>query len=152
MSFSGQTFNKTGVVVRNHPFYPGLVLDNFVSTCAIPAIGQDILRLHLAGAMIEVNARLESFRLQQVRAGYYLLEKVPADQIDNQSQLCALYFQAVFMRAKARVLRDYPAIDRREAAENQAKSAPETEMLYERWSDEAIHYITGKSNIRAVLV
>ena len=151
MSFSGQQYNEVTGVIRNHPFYPDISLQEFVENYSIPTTKPETLVTHLKSAIIEINYRLDDYRIEQVNAGYLHLSEVPAMIIDEQSALIHLYIQAVCFQAKASILRDYATIDRREAAENQAKTSADLEALYELWATEAVNKILKQSGTQVPL-
>jgi len=155
MTFSGQQINMLDIEIENQPFFPVLVLSEFVTAYAIPVKETAIVRHHLMYlmyAMVQINGYLEAWHLEQVNSGYATLEAVPAEIIGGHTLLVHLYLRAVYYQAKATLSRDYPSIDRREAAEHQAKSAEETEALYERWSQAALNQIMGRSNVKVALI
>ena len=151
MSFSGQRYNEVTGVIRNHPFYPDISLQEFVENYSIPTTKTETLVTHLKSAIIEINYRLDDYRIEQVNAGYLHLSEVPAMIIDDISALMHLYMQAVSFQAKASILRDYATIDRREAAENQAKTSADLEALYELWATEAVNKILKQSGAQVPL-
>ena len=152
MSFSGQQYNEVTGVIRNHPFYPDISLQEFVENYSIPTTKPETLVTHLKSAIIEINYRLDDYRVEQVNAGYLHLSEVPAMIIADISALIHLYMQAVSFQAKASILRDYAAIDRREAAENQAKTSSDSESLYEKWATAAVNKILRQSSVRVRLL
>ena len=107
---------------------------------------------HLVQTMTDINFRLSDYRTEQLEDGHNTLEEIPAEQVGGESILLVLYRRAVFCRGKASVCRDYPAIDRREPAENQAKSSPDNEATYLRFADEAVRQFLGLPDISVALI
>ena len=139
MSFSGKAFQTPEKTIQNQPFWPDLELADFVENYRIPTdLPEGTVTGHLVNAMILVNSRLESYRSEQQQAGHEHLEQVPSEAINGQSLQVTLYHRAVCCMGKAIVLRDFASIDRREPAENQAKTGEETEDRYLQYVDEAI--------------
>ncbi|WP_067585619.1 head completion/stabilization protein [Endozoicomonas ascidiicola] len=139
--------------IENQPFWPDLDLHEFSVNYRVPnEMNTGTTKEHLVQAMTDINLRLSMFRFELESLGDLNLEDVPAEHIAGESILMVLYRRAVFCRAKASICRDYPTIDRREPADNQAKSAPETETTYLRFADEAIRQMLNETDITVELI
>ncbi len=153
MSFSGkvkQTIEKT---IDNQPFFPALELAEFISSYRIPDdLPESTVTSLLVNAMILVNSRLLEYRTTQQAAGIKTLTDVPSETVAGESIQLILYRRAVFCQGKANILRDFPSIDRRAAAENQAKSSEETEDRYLEFTDQAIQQFLGLGGIDVELI
>lgn len=154
MSFSGNILNETtGDSLINDGFFPDLSLDEFLRDYRLPGdYAAEMVKSHVALAMIDVNNNLEDWRLDQETAGFTTLADIPAPQIDGVSTLVRLYRRAVFCRAKAELLMQFATVTRREAGENSAKEAPETEDLFLQYSVHAQRRLMGKANFTAELL
>ena len=97
--------------------------------------------------MAEINIQLMDYRHRKMDEGFDHLKDVPAEIIGDESRLLMLYRRAVSCRCKAIICRDYPTIDRREPAENQAKSSQETEDTNLCNSDKAVRAFLELSDI-----
>lgn len=152
-TFSGKTPSPPQGIIQNQPFWPEMDLQVFSVNYRVPNdLAVETTREHLIQAMTDINLRLSEFSFEYSSQGYMNLEEVPAETVDQESILTILYRRAVSCRAKASICRDYPTIDRREPAENQAKSAPETEAVYLRFADEAVRQMMNKSDITVDLI
>lgn len=152
-TFSGKQPEPPTGIIKNAPFWPDLDLNEFVVNYRVPndlAVGT--VREHLIQAITDINFRLSEYKTDNLCLGYEQLAQIPADEIAYESLLIILYRRAVSCRAKASICRDYPTIDRREPAENQAKSAPETETVYLRFADEAIRQMLQETDITVELI
>ena len=153
MSFSGKQYQTPKKTISNQSFWPDLELADFINDCRVPAdLPEATVKAHLIDAMIDVNTRLDKYRNEQTAAGYKKLEDVPSEKINIQSIQVSLYVRAVFCHGKASVLRDFPAVDRRSASENQAKSSEETEDQYLQYADEAINRFLKMCAINVELI
>ncbi|USE39134.1 head completion/stabilization protein [Endozoicomonas sp. SCSIO W0465] len=152
-TFSGKSTYPPEGLISNQPFWPELNLQDFVVNYRVPNdMNVKTVREHLIQAMTDINLRLSEFRSEYTEMDVVDLANVPAEAIDGESILVILYRRAVFCRAKASICRDFPTIDRREPADNQAKSAPETEAVYLRFADEAIRQMLNLSDITVELI
>lgn len=152
-TFSGKHPEPTGEIIENQPFWPDFDLYEFSVNYRVPnELNRGTVKEHLVQAMTDINLRLSDFEAENRARGYEDLIEIAAEQIAGESILIVLYRRAVFCRAKASICRDYPTIDRREPADNQAKSAPETETAYLRFADEAIRQMLNESDITVELI
>lgn len=140
-------------IISNESFFTDIDLNEFVVNYRAPSdLATGTIREHLIQAVTDINSRLSEFKQQCLLSGHSRLDEVPAGSIDGESTLSILYRRAVSCRAKASICRDYPTIDRRAAAENQAKSSDETESVYLRFADEAVRQILNKTDITVELL
>ncbi|WP_067522414.1 head completion/stabilization protein [Endozoicomonas ascidiicola] len=148
--WSGKQNTVESKLIINQPFWPALDLAEFINQYRTPSdLPVETVEAGLMLSMASVNSRLNSYRQQQQAAGIDALDNVPTEQINNQSIQLILYKRAVFCQAKASILRDWPSIDRRSEAENQARSSEETEDRYLEFTDEAIARFLGRGFINA---
>ncbi|AMO55981.1 head completion/stabilization protein [Endozoicomonas montiporae] len=153
MSFSGKAHQTPEKTIQNQPFWPDLELADFVDNYRIPSdLPEGTVTGHLINAAIQVNSRLVTYRAEQRQSGYEHLEQVPSEVINGQSIQVTLYHRAVCCMGKASVLRDFASIDRREPAENQAKTGEETEDRYLQYVDEALCRFLNIGDINVELI
>lgn len=153
MSFSGKHPDPQQGIITNQPFWPDLDLMEFSINYRVPNdMVADSVKEQLIQAITDINSRLLDWQEQKKKEGHEHLTDVPADTVDNQSILVILYKRAVFSRAKATICRDYPTIDRRTEAENQAKSADDIERIYLRNAFEAVRQMMGMNDITVELI
>ena len=153
MSFSGKQHQGLKKTIKNQAFWPDLELADFCNACRIPNdLPEPTVTSHLVNAMITVNGLLDEYRQRQQDAGHDSLDKVPSEKVDVQSIQVTLYQRAVFCWGKATVLRDFPSIDRRNAAENQAKSSEETEDQYLQYAQDAINRFLSQRTVYVELI
>ena len=151
--FSGKQPGFHSGTLTNQPFWPDMSLERLSVDYRIPNdLEYGTVAEHCRQAMTDINLRLYEYRKTQQEKGYTRLDEVPAETVDDESILLMLYRRAVSFRCKATVCRDYPTIDRREPAENQAKSSEETEGLYLRLADEAVRSFLEMSDITVELL
>ncbi len=152
-TFSGKSQDQLSGIISNELFWPDVDLGKFVADYRPPSdLPAGTIREHLIQAITDINFRLSSFRLSVGVNREMNLADVPSENIDGESALLHLYRRAVSCRAKASICRDYPTIDRRQPAENQAKSSDETESVYLRFADEAVRQIIGMTDITVELL
>ncbi len=153
ITFSGKNPEPPEGTISNQPFWPDMDLNSFSVSFRIPSdLDQNSVEEHLIQAMTDINFRLCDYRKEQQGLGYEALEEVPSDKVNNESILLVLYRRAASYRAKATICRDYPTIDRRQPADNQAKSAPDTEETYLRFADEAVRQFLEITDISVELL
>lgn len=140
-------------LIKNQSFWPDFDIHDFSVRYRVPnEVNTSSITEQLVQAMTDINLRLSDFEAQHRANGFTELIAVPSDKIEGESILARLYRRAVSCRAKASICRDYPTIDRREPAENQAKSAEETERVYLRYADEATRQMLNESDITVELI
>ena len=154
MSFHGKDQRIcSGRVIQNQPFWPDIDLGILVNDYRMPAdLPETVIETELRIAMGTINSRLESLRYTMREKGFSRLTEVPSECINGVSLLLERYTRAVMCAAKAAILREWPSIDRREAAENQARSSAETEDRYLEFADEAVSALLGLGNINVELM
>ncbi len=152
-SFSGKQPAPREGIIQNQPFWPDMDIEMFCTLYRIPGeLATGTIGEHLKQAMAEINIQLSDYRLKKIDEGYDQLAEVPAETIAEESRLLILYRRAVSCRCKAIICRDYPTIDRREPAENQAKSSDDTEVSNLCNSDKAVRAFLEMSDITVDLL
>lgn len=148
--FSGRTPTKLDVPIGNNGFYPSLNLGDLQERYRIPSE----YRQHTIGAMtvqaiIEVNRALSGKHCDWHGMGYETLGDVPCEELgtpgtpDHIHEITELYKTAVFARAKAKLIRQYPSINRRDRQDYPGREGDEVELDFMQESDNAIRMILG---------
>ncbi len=151
--FSGKQTEPREGAIENQPFWPDVDIGQFCRDYRVPSeLETGTIKAHLGHAMLETNIQLIDYRHRKMDEGYDCLEDVPAETIADESRLLMLYRRAVSCRCKAIICRDYPTIDRREPAENQAKTSYDTEVSNLCNADKAIRAFLELSDITVDLL
>jgi hypothetical protein len=132
MSFTGKPASTLAQTIENDGFWPNVEVGPFLDQYRIPAEYQDAMILgHLREAIIETNHTLRPAKSAALALGHLDLDVYAAatgsEAVGGVEVLVTLYLAAVGNLAKAKLLRQFATINRRPVAENEAKSAPETE-------------------------
>ena len=152
-SFSGKQPEPREGTIQNQPFWPDVDIGQFCRDYRVPSeLDTGTITAHLSHAMVETNIQLVDYRHTKINEGYENLAEVPAEAIADESRLLMLYRRAVSCRCKAIICRDYPTIDRREPAENQAKSSYDTEVNNLCNADKAVRAFLELSDITVDLL
>lgn len=156
MSFSGKPTTVVEQTIENNGFWPNLSLAEYQKAYRLPGeYLSETLATQLVVAVSEVNADLARVEAVLRGAGVSNLEAA-ADPMTVQGwgygSKIALYKRAVYCRAKATALTDFATINRREAAENLGKEAPERTETFLAYSQQAIRILQGRGRITAVLL
>ncbi len=153
MSFSGKHNPPQQGTISNQPFWPDLDLTEFSVNYRIPNdLEVNPVREQLIQAITDINARLYDWQQVKKGEGFKQLSDIPSETVADESILIVLYKRAVFSRAKASISRDYPTIDRRTEAENQAKSSDDIERIYLRNAFEAVRQMMNMNDITVELI
>lgn len=148
MSFSGFSNNPVNDTVSNDGFFPDQNLATFQAVYRLPAeYNVETVIDGLNQAIIWTNDQLDEWRQVQEAAGYNTLLDVPASQLGTDSRYTLLYSRAVGCYAKAILLRQFYTIERRPAANNDAKESQESEDIFYEYADAAIADFLGAPRI-----
>ena len=142
-SFSGHTAEATTITVVNEPFWPDLSLAEFQSVYRLPSEYADELLINkLKLGMVWANKQLADWKKEQIAAGYSSLASVPEDiqgcALGDETPAPMHYKRAVSNYAKAYLLQHFATINRREAAQNEAKESTETRDTLLTYAEDAI--------------
>lgn len=144
MAFTGKATLTSKGIVANEWFWPDVLIDELLSGYRVPAeYADDTIKLGVTLSLIKVNESLRPIRSHLEALGFDKLEQYHLENpntIGGESVLIVQYKHAVFARAKAFLLQQFNSLNRRPAAENAAKEAPETEQYWLDQSQSAIHY------------
>lgn len=148
--FSGRTPTKLDIEIGNNGFFPSLNLGDLQERYRIPSeYRQHTIGAQTVAALIEVNRALNPKLCDWQQLGYESLHAVPACELgipgeaDHIHELVELYKTAVFARAKAKLLRQYPSMNRRDRQEHTGREGEEVEQDFMEESENAIRLILG---------
>jgi len=134
-------------------FWPVISSAKFYEVYRIPAeLPESTVMDYLRQAIVRVIEALAEWKIEQTAAGYAALAAVPQDQIDGFGKLVLLWERAVYCEAKAELLKETETVERKDKAENAAKTGPETEAKYREWAADALRSITGMKRISIELL
>lgn len=138
MSLTGKPALTTSSPVTNDGFWPTLMLGELLENYRIPAEYADgVIQTGLTMAMINVNQKLADVKVQLILDNYPTLAVYTTahpELLNGKQVLEEHYKHAVFARAKAGLLQQFAAINRRPQAESQAKEGDDMETF---WLDES---------------
>jgi hypothetical protein len=142
MSLTGKPALTTSAALANDGFWPDVALGDLLSKYRVPAeYADETIKTGVMLSMVRVNEKLAKVKAAIIALGYATLQAycdANVQQIADEDVLILQYNHAVFARAKAFLLRQFPTINRRPIAENEAKEAPETEQYWLDQSQAAI--------------
>jgi len=132
-------------------WFPSLSVAAFADTMGVPSeLPNAIVKAALLQAIGQVNQDVDSLRVRHPNAAK--LAEVEADTLGDESALVFWYRQAVYNRAKARLVRDQISIGRKPNAESEAKTGVELVNHFDAEASAAIAALFGSSNLRTVLI
>jgi hypothetical protein len=138
MSLTGKPALTTAAAITNDGFWPDLALADLLNNYRIPSEYADgVITTGLTLALMQVNQKLVKVKAKLVLDGYANLAAYTTDHpeaVNGKQVLTELYKHAVYSRAKAGLLMQFAAINRRPEAENQAKEGQNMETY---WLDES---------------
>ncbi|MGJ0515166.1 MAG: head completion/stabilization protein [Methylomicrobium sp.] len=142
MSLTGKPALTTSAALANDGFWPDVALGDLLSKYRVPAeYADETIKTGVMLSMVRVNKKLAKVETAIIALGYVTLQAycdANIQQIAGEDVLILQYRHAVFCRAKAFLLRQFPTVNRRPVAENEAKEAPETEQYWLDQSQAAI--------------
>jgi hypothetical protein len=149
MSFSGQVTTNSTTIVSNDGWWPDLGVADFQARYRLPQdYAEEVLVDGLQLAMAWANRQLSTWRATDTAAvAAANLDAVDAPQLGDESVLLIHYRRAVFSHAKAYAMRQFPTIDRRDTANNEAKEGPDTEAKFLEYAQQAIADFLGVGRI-----
>lgn len=144
---SDKTTDVPDETLSSGDFFPDISLRNYqLSMLTDGKVTTERLRHALVNAMIEVNRELSAWKRSQIAAGFTSLAAVPADHINNDSELILLYRRAVYSEAKANLTERYRDTDTTGSGEKKAAALGETVDDLRRDVQWAIQRIKGESH------
>ena len=148
MSFNGFSDKTVNSIVKNDGFWPDIDVAVFQSTYRLPAeYEQAMVEGNILLGILWANRQLAEYKAAQIAQGFDTAEAVLGDRYDGKNTQTILYQRAVSCHAKALLLRQFATVNRREAANNEAKESEETEDKFMEFARDAIADILGISRI-----
>lgn len=140
--FTGKSDSFMQTSVTNDGFFPDVVLGDLQRDYRIPTQhAEETVTHHVLIALGEVNSQLKAKKLEWTDLGYNTLEDVPADKLNNISQLVIWYQRAVAAKTKALLIPQLNSL-------NTKDKDPDTEDQEQYWHSEcrsALSAILGKT-------
>ncbi|GJK49373.1 head completion/stabilization protein from bacteriophage origin [Serratia marcescens] len=133
LGFSGRTIGYSDIpIINGVAFWPDLNLKEFQQSRSIPPdLPPDTAGLAVLAAIAEVNDDLAGVVSRHQGVGYATARDVPGAKMGEESQLTAQYKKAVYARAKADLLGEFPTIGRRETHPGQESAETRETLLAE---------------------
>lgn len=146
MSFGVTTGKTATTVLPGDGWYPDLAIAEFLEVYRIPAeYAEELTADHVALARMWAWRRLEAWKAEKRAEGFTSLESETFQ--GEKGGAAKLYKRAVFCHAKALLLQQFPTIERRDSAKNDAKDAPDTANGFFAEADKALAALTGRTFI-----
>ena len=153
MSFSGKPTTLVELAIENDGFWPNLDVAEFQKGYRLPAeYLMELLTAELTTAMTEVNRDLATCKARWQNQGITRLESADPMVLPERTFQAATYMRAVYCRAKASLLTEFPTITRREIAENTGKEAPERSETFLAFSQASVRSLQGRGRMTAALL
>ncbi|BET96450.1 head completion/stabilization protein [Xenorhabdus taiwanensis] len=109
---SPEPIKEAAQTITSGDFWPPIDTADFRATMRSDGtVTPGRLLAALKNAVIETHRELAGWQSQQISLGYHTLGRVPASQIDDESELLYLYRRAVYCLAKAGLSERYRDID-----------------------------------------
>ena len=153
MSFSGNPTKFAERQIENDGFWPDFSLAQFQEAYRLP--GEYLVVTLVDGlttAMTEVNADLAKCKGKWQIAGVSSVKSADPMVLPERTFQAETYKRAVYCRAKASLLTEFPTITRREIAENTGKEAPERSETFLAFSQAAVRSLQGRGRMTAALL
>lgn len=149
MSFNVSTSKTTDKILLSDGWWCDICVAEFIELYRLPhEYGEKLIVDHLSLARTWVVSQLVLWREQKEAEGFTSLESIKIHGFAGEG--ARLFKRAVFCHAKALLLGQFATMERRDAAKNDAKEAPETAERFYAWSQNAISDLLGKNRIMAV--
>ena len=151
MSFGVTTGKTATTVIQTGSFFPDLAVAEFLEIYRIPAEYAEALTAdHLETAFMWAVKRTGKWVAERQGEGFANMREYPFLGIMGGAE--KLFKRGVFCYAKALLLQQFPSIERRDAAKNDAKDAPETSEQFFAAAKKALAQLVGDTfvNVGAV--
>lgn len=141
----GITTGKTATAtLKGDGWYPDIAVAEFLELYRLPAeYAEQLIADHLDLARLWAAGILAAWREKRESDGHTSLEGISVHGIENGALL--LYKRAVFSHAKALLLQQFPTIERRDSARNDAKESPETANQFFATAQKALASMAGNT-------
>ncbi len=151
--FSGHTNEDSTTTITNDGWWPDMSVSEFQESYRMPKeYAEKVMVDGLVLAMAWANKQLAAWRAELAEFNYADLVAVPSSELGTDSLLVIYYRRAVFSHAKAYLLTQYPTINRRESANNEARESEETEKKFMEYAQQAIADFTGVGRVTVELI
>lgn len=124
--------------IINADFWPEIDGQKLRAAMRIDAsVTDDRLEVAAVNAMIATNRELATYRATRQAEGHATLADVPAEQIQNESQLIHLYRRTVYCSALAELIERYNSFDATNTGEQKVteeESSPDQLRRDARWA------------------
>lgn len=143
----------TGPHINTDPFWPSIELDAMRAALRIDAsVTAPRLETAVIAAAISVNRELLKWRYAQQAAGYATLADVPAETINDQSELVHLYARAIQAATGAEVCERYRSYDSTGSGDRKAEALQFNIDEYRRDQRWAIRDLLGIGRMTVELI
>lgn len=154
MGFSAST-PVTDSTITNAPFWPEITTQDFAAASRLDGnVTTERSKNALIKGIIAVNKEknVRDFKARQIALGITELASVPADLIDDESELVFLYRNAVYGEARAILTEHYRDFDTTTDADKRAKTLDPQIAAYRRETRIAIADLTGEPHMTCELI
>lgn len=144
---------EENAIIKNGNFWPDINLSKVRDTVRLDGtVTDDRLKHAAVAAIIDVNRDLKAFKEGKQKAGYTALADVPAEHVDEVSELVSLYLRAVYCRLKANLMERYADYD--STAKGLSNASEQNETITDLYRDArfAIRDILGVSHVTVELI
>lgn len=132
--------------ITNADFWPDLDGQHLRAAMRIDSsVTDDRLDQATVNAMIEANRELSAYRTARQAEGYAALAEVPAEQINDESELLHLYRRIVYCRALAELIERYRSYDTTNSGEQKVTEEQTSPDQLRRDARFALRNILGVS-------
>ncbi len=132
--------------ITNADFWPALDGQQLRAAMRIDSsVTDDRLAQATVNAMIEANRELAAYRTARKAEGYAALGEVPAEQINDESELLHLYRRIVYCRALAELIERYRSYDTTNSGEQKVTEEQTSPDQLRRDARFALRNILGVS-------
>ncbi|KZN43990.1 head completion/stabilization protein [Pseudoalteromonas luteoviolacea] len=139
--------------ITSHEFWPAISLADFRDVMRLDGtVTSERLEHAVVSSVVSVNKELKAWRLTQTANGYSILESVPAEQINDKSELLHLYKRAVYCFAKANLLERYNDFDSTAKGTKDSEELNDTTDAFRRDGRLAIRDILGQNHVTVELI
>jgi hypothetical protein len=131
MSLTGKPQRTEDSVIANDGFFPDLLLSDFMAPYRIPAEYDDAVIINAVTlAIVDINLRLAAVKSLKIMTGFNTLESCldaqNEDLVNGQYVLAIVYEKAVYSHAKAWLLQQFNAMNRRNTSAESDNAALST--------------------------
>ncbi len=141
MSFTGRPSQAVDITVANNGFFPDLALVDLQTLYRVPAeLAPKTVEHQVRIALSSVNKQLIDEQAAWQAEGF---ETLAAVDREKDSERCAEYFAAVFLKAKAALLTDFQTFTRRASAEEMARESDAIRQRLLADSGRAVRQLKG---------